>query len=707
MSLENQLKNYFGYNEFRHNQRDIIAAVLEKKDVFAILPTGAGKSICYQLPALIMPGIAVVISPLISLMQDQVVSLSKNGLPAAFLNSSLRHSEFQAVLNSLGDYKLLYVAPERFADKFFVEALQKITVSLFAIDEAHCISQWGHSFRPEYKKLSLLKETFPKTPIIALTATATKDVEKDILTQLKIQQPYIARASFDRPNLTLHIENKNTPLTQLKKFLSNHQNESGIIYAATRKTVDETYTNLRQHGYQVGKYHAGMSDAERSVSQNQFLTGQVAVMVATVAFGMGIHKPDIRFIVHLDMPQSIEQYYQEIGRAGRDGLPSECLMLYSSQEIIIYKLFLKDIEDPIIRRTTQIKTNKMYNLCNSFDCRRGELLKYFGERYLSPNCNGCDNCLNNTELVDITVQAQKILSCVYRLEQRFGGKYVTDVLRGAKTQSILEKGHDSLSTYGLMHDCTEFEIRDMINSLIQMQLLERTEGEYPILRWTPTSSEVTSSKRKVTVRKAIQQSVTRDIWKDFRYDKELFKELKELCQKYALEQQVPTHVIFADRILMEMATQYPITQKELFTINGFTQVKWQNYGESFLQTIIDYCRRKGIKTKTPENIKKPEKTTRSSEETIRLFKTGNTIEKIAEIRNFSINTIMDHLALEISSGCDVDISTIVSAQKQKVINETIATVGFDKLTPIKNALSPDYTFEEIRLVAAFHKRTKG
>ena len=427
-TLEESLKHFFGYNEFRQNQKEIISAILEDRDLLAILPTGAGKSICYQLPALMMPGLAVVISPLISLMQDQVLSLTKNGIAAALLNSSLYAPDMHRVMNNMQAYKLLYVAPERFADKIFVEKLQKIEVSFFAIDEAHCISQWGHSFRPDYRQLSLLKTAFPKSNLIALTATATKEVQEDILSQLLMQAPHIVKASFDRPNLSFLIDFKDDESDQLRQFLEKHPDEPGIIYAATRKKVDETYEELSHLGFKLGKYHAGMPDHERSMAQQDFGYGRVNLMVATVAFGMGIHKPDIRFIVHLDMPRSIEQYYQEIGRAGRDGLPAECLMLYSPQDMQLYDYFLQEVAEKEVRESMRAKTKAMYNLCRTWYCRRKTLLKYFDEIYPADNCHSCDNCLHNVEEMDATVDAQKILSCVHRLQQGFGAKYVIEVL---------------------------------------------------------------------------------------------------------------------------------------------------------------------------------------------------------------------------------------------------------------------------------------
>ena len=390
--LETPLKKFFGYNHFRPDQKEIVAALLEGKDVVAILPTGAGKSVCYQLPALLLPGIAVVISPLISLMQDQVVSLAKNDLPAVFLNSSLPYPELQSAMNNLSSYKLVYVAPERFSDPNFIRCLEGTPISLFAIDEAHCISQWGHSFRPEYRQLSILKQKFPSSPIVALTATATRDVQSDIISQLAMPDPLVVKASFDCPNLTLRIYRRTDRLSQVADFLSKHPNEAGIIYAATRNSVDEIHAALQKEGFKVGKYHAGLPDAERSQAQHDFVHGECLLMVATIAFGMGIHKPDIRFVIHVDMPKSIEQYYQEIGRAGRDGLPSECLMLYSPQEMRIYKFFLEQIADDIIRRTTETKTEKMYHLCRSTSCRRKELLRYFAEKYKETNCGNCDNC---------------------------------------------------------------------------------------------------------------------------------------------------------------------------------------------------------------------------------------------------------------------------------------------------------------------------
>lgn len=586
-SLEGHLKALFGYNGFRHGQKEIVMAILEHKDVLAILPTGAGKSICYQLPAMLMPGIAVVISPLISLMQDQVVSLYKNGLPAAFLNSSLHSDEIQDLLNNLSNFKLLYIAPERLSDKSFIQHLQKIPISLFAIDEAHCISQWGHSFRMEYRQLSFLKTAFPGSSIVALTATATKDVERDILSQLAIQEALVIRASFDRPNLTFHIQAKTTPMCQLRDFLSKHVGQSGIIYCATRRMVDETHASLIQEGFKSGKYHAGLSDAERTKAQHEFIYGECPLMVATVAFGMGIHKPDIRVVVHMDMPRSIEQYYQEVGRAGRDNLPSECLMLYSTQELMIYKLFLNQVSDEAVRQVTQAKTQRMLTLCRSHQCRRKELLHYFGETYAASNCNSCDRCLDNTEL-DETIVAQQILSCVYRLRHQFGIKHVIDVLRGAKTKMIFDRGHDRLSTYNLMKQYSEEDIRYYISILIEKGLLERSEGEYPILRWTAASPNVARGEQKVMMRKRNQKAAKHKKENDLQCDLILFTELSRLRQKYAKEMRVPAFVIFGDRSLIEMARAYPTNREAMLKINGMGPVKWERYGQAFLNVIVEH-----------------------------------------------------------------------------------------------------------------------
>lgn len=588
ITLEDHLKSIFGYNSFRDCQREIVTSLINRRDVLAILPTGAGKSICYQLPAMLMPGLAIVVSPLISLMQDQVVSLVKNGIPAAFLNSSLHFLDMHSVMNNLSDYKLLYVAPERLADPNFIERLKQVQVSFFAIDEAHCISQWGHSFRPEYRQLSFLKTSFPNSAIIALTATATAEVEKDIATQLAMKDPHIVKASFDRPNLTLRVNGKIDAQSQLKTFLEKHPNKPGIIYAATRKTVDATYFYLKQLGFKVGRYHAGLSDDDRSQGQHDFIYGEVNLMVATVAFGMGIHKPDIRFIVHMDMPRSIEQYYQEIGRAGRDGLSSECLMLFSYQDLAIYNSFLDDITDKELKKSTKFKTDKMYALCNSMQCRRKQLLHYFGEKSSFERCQNCDNCLDALDTTDETIKAQKILSCVYKVQQRFGMKHVIDVLRGSQNKQVLGRGHDQLSTYGLMKTCSESELRYYIDELLKMGFLQISSGEYPLLQWTETSRGVTSGVEKVFMR--------RREWREQKvavatgpYDGVLLSKLIKYRLSLARESNVPAFVIFGDKTLIEMATKYPKTQSEFLEINGVGQIKWDRYGEGFLGVINEHC----------------------------------------------------------------------------------------------------------------------
>lgn len=604
--LEQELSRFFGYDEFRLCQKEIVQAILQKKDVLAILPTGAGKSICYQLPAMLMPGIAVVVSPLISLMQDQVVGLAKKGISAVFLNSSLRYWEIQAVMDNLSSYKLLYVAPERFADLNFLACLQKIPVSLFAIDEAHCISQWGHSFRPDYRQLSLVKERFPMSPIVALTATATKDVENDILGQLAMRNPYVARASFDRPNLTFHVHAK-AGNCQLQEFLAKHKGKPGIIYAATRKTVDETYEELRGSGVHVGKYHAGLPDAERAKAQDDFIHGDVSLIVATVAFGMGIHKPDIRFIVHLDMPRSLEQYYQEVGRAGRDGLPAECLMLYSGKEFIVYEFFLQQMTNDAERSAAKEKTRKIYAFCQSQGCRRKELLQYFGEMYSQSNCQGCNHCLGGSELSDETEAAQKILSCVYRLHQRFGASYVVEVLRGANTKAVQDRRHQSLSTYGIMRDYSVDDIRYYIDVLMSQGFLQKLGDEYPLLSWTATSPQLLNGSAKFMVRKL-----------------------------------------------------------------------------------------------TP--VKKIPVSNDSSRESACLFQQGLSVEAIAQMRGLSVGSILTHLSKQILAGEPLDITPVVSPERQDKIRQVITTVGMEKLTPIKQALPEDFTFDEIKLVCAVQQR---
>ncbi|NGX57391.1 MAG: ATP-dependent DNA helicase RecQ [Chlamydiae bacterium] len=683
MNLEEQLKKHFGYNEFRAHQKDIISQLLEGKDVLAILPTGAGKSLCYQLPAMIIEGTAVVVSPLISLMQDQVVSLNKNGIEAGFINSSLSPQGMHQILSHLNTYRIIFVAPERLADESFLERLKSTKISFFAIDEAHCISQWGHSFRPEYRKLSLLKERFPKNPVIALTATATLQVQGDILKQLTIPDAWVLKGSFDRPNLTIRMTTKTNSERQILDFLEKHPNESGIIYAGTRKGVDETFLSLQSRGYQVGRYHAGMSDNDRSTFQQNFVHDKLQLMVATVAFGMGIHKPDIRFIIHLDMPKSIEQYYQEIGRAGRDGLPSECLLLHSGKDIILNKFFADKIEDEFERKMAHKRVQLIYNLCTSYTCRRRGLLGYFGEIYNKSSCDSCDNCLNDGEKIDGTEITQKILSCVYRLQQRFGIKHVVDVLRGTNNANVLKRQHDKLSTYGILSQNTEREVRSYIDQLLSMGYLERSEGDYPILKWTEKSQQAISGNETIQFRKGHEKVSYQQ--RRFRQPESLFEKLRLLRLEIAREENVPPYAIFSDRTLLELAEQEPIHDEDFMLINGVGPVKLDKYGERFLDLIINNTPKPKVKT---HHITK------------KMIQEGLAIDEIAKRRQMTPGTIINHFLILATEGFSLNIDRYVEKDKQELIVKALKKVGSEKLSPVKEVLPDEVTYDEIRLVRA-------
>lgn len=706
--LEIELKKYFGYNEFRPYQKEIIQSLLQGKDVLAILPTGAGKSICYQLPALIQTGTAIVVSPLISLMQDQVVSLFKNGIPAAFINSSLTYGDLQTVLHELSDYKLLYVAPERLVETQFLERLKNISISFFVIDEAHCISQWGHSFRTEYRQLTILKQAFPNVPIIALTATATHDVEKDIQNQLAMKTPTLIKGSFDRPNLTIKVNQKGDTEQQLLNFLEKRNNESGIIYCSTRKGVEKTYAFLKISGFSVEKYHAGLSEKERSLAQHVFLHDQVNLMVATVAFGMGIHKPDVRFIVHMDMPKTIEQYYQEIGRAGRDGLPAECMMFYSRQDFVVYNKFLDDLKDDFIRKQTREKTDQMYKFCISLDCRRRELLRYFGENYRL-ECQGCDNCTNETEQIDGTEIAQKILSCVYRLKQNVGLRLVVEVLCESKRQILLDRGYQTIPTYGALKHLSEQEVRYYVENLIYRNLLQMTQGDYPVLKWTTASNEFIVEKKSIFFKKRVfsEKKIDRkrsqqQVKTSLQYDQLLYESLRNLRQRYAQEEGVPLYVVFSDRSLQEMAVYFPQTKEEFCRINGVGPIKWVKYGNEFLEEIHKF-RKTPLHHQREKSLTSLARTS-SSMETIKLYLQGKNIEQIIEERQLARSTILSHLVEAIQTGVQVDISSLVSLEKQKAIRSVIDEIGIDALKPIKEKLPEDISYDDIRLVSAFYRQ---
>ncbi|AXV66340.1 MULTISPECIES: DNA helicase RecQ [Pseudoalteromonas] len=585
------LKQVFGYKDFRDGQEAIIAAALDGQDSLVLLPTGGGKSLCYQVPALILDGVTVVISPLISLMQDQVAQLKALGVQAAYINNSLPFEEQQAVYQQLhyGQIKLLYVAPEKVLQHEFLERLSHLKLALFAIDEAHCVSHWGHDFRPHYCRLNELKQRFMHVPMMALTATADKATRYDIIEQLQLNQPYVHTGSFDRPNIRYTIEEKFKPMVQLLRYLKEQQNQSGIIYCTSRKRVDDVAEKLADAGFNAAAYHAGMSNEQRQFVQSGFARDDIQIVVATVAFGMGINKPNVRFVVHYDIPKSVEAYYQETGRAGRDGLAAEAIMYFDPADIGRVRRFFEDIEDEQRRRVEEQRFNAMASFAEAQTCRRQILLNYFSE-YKRETCGNCDICLNPPTSFDGTLVAQQALSCVYRAEQRFGIGYIVELLRGANTSRIRDNNHHQLSTYGIGKDhSVEFWL-SILRQLIHQGLLSQDITQGSSLRLTEAARAVLKSEYALQLAEPRLQAkhVYQDKLAQFNYDKKLFARLRALRKELADADDVPPYVVFNDKTLAEMAQLMPTNDSEFLKVSGVGFTKLNKYGSPFLNTIRDY-----------------------------------------------------------------------------------------------------------------------
>jgi len=595
MDLPSSLKKHFGYDEFRPLQQEIVSDALAGRDVFALMPTGGGKSLCFQLPALLRDGLTIVVSPLISLMKDQVDALQTSGIAATFLNSALDRHEAVERLRGLnrGQYRMLYLAPERLMLDGFLQRALNWNVTQIAIDEAHCISEWGHDFRPEYRELKKLRRHLPDVPIMALTATATKRVRKDIVDQLHLDNARCYVASFNRPNLTYRVVPKSSPYEQVLTFIRSRPNESGIVYCASRKTADSLATKLNGDGVKAKPYHAGLEAKERTKHQELFLRDDARVITATIAFGMGINKPNVRFVVHHDLPKNIESYYQETGRAGRDGLPSECVLLFSASDVVKQRRFIEEKSERE-QRIAREQLRDTIHYAETRDCRRATLLKYFGEEFPAP-CNGCDNCLEPRETFDGTVPAQKFLSCIQRVRQKsgfsFGLNHIVDVLNGADTEPIRQRGHDQLSTYGIGQDLKRGAWLAIGRELLRLGLVTAAPGRFATLELTEAGWAALRERKQITLTKPYdvqEKKRSKRRAGEIECDEALFEKLRILRRKLADERDVPAYIIFSDVALREMARAYPTTTAEFGRIPGVGQQKLRDFAEPFTTAIAEY-----------------------------------------------------------------------------------------------------------------------
>jgi len=721
--MKKLLKTYFGYDEFRPLQKEIIDSVMQGKDTFVLMPTGGGKSLCYQLPALKFEGLTLVISPLIALMKDQVDALKTNGILAEYINSSLLPDEIQQIQKKVvvGKVKILYVAPERLALGNFQKFLKTANVKLIAIDEAHCISEWGHDFRPDYCNLRLLKSQFSKVPVIALTATATSKVREDIIKQLSLDGHKSFISSFDRENLAMIVTRKKQAFSKLLGLVKKHKNEPTIIYCFSRKETEKIAMNLQAEGFDALPYHAGLNNETRKKNQELFIKDEVSIIVATIAFGMGIDKPDIRLVVHYTFPKTIEGYYQEIGRAGRDGLSSECVLFYSYGDVRKHEFFIDQMEDIAEQEKCREKLSQIVGYCEAITCRRKYVLEYFGEEYLSDEkkdkkgCEACDICLNPNSLFDATEITQKILSCVIRTGSRFGRNYIADVLLGKNSQQITENMHCDLSVFGIVQDFNKDEINHIMRSLIAFGFLQVSSGKYPTVSIAEKGAQFLKQKKLLELPKMRvdteeqEKNISR---KKMQYDLDLFEKLRVLRKQVADKNNVPPFMIFSDVSLQEMACYFPVDKNNFAKIEGVGVKKLESFSDVFLAVINKYIKENNIQSQEiPNRNQKRIKDIKSNSTfSERYIKTKEMLLKklpIVEIANkqgFKYGTIINHIERLISDGEEIDIDYLKPSQERlEKIKTAFEKCGDEKLKPVFIFLKEKYSYDEIRLGKLFWK----